>query len=343
MREEILDAAFGDPEMWKIRNIINGSGTYLEGQRVMNYFELHDEAWPTSGGGRIVKTIDPSAPHDDEWAQGRTKLAQGLTILSPGVPAFLMGSDWLEDTDFGTDAENRIDWAKKVNYSEYFAFFQDLISVKNNPAFRSGGSWYVHHVNESGNVIGYRKWDAGNDFVVIGNFSNNDYTDYRVGLPQEGVWREVLNSMNVIYGGPGPVNSGTLNSEAVPYNGYDQSITIDIPKMALIVLEKGDVQTGTEDPEIPGAARLEQNYPNPFNPSTTIAFAAAVDGPVSLKVYDVSGRLVRVLLEGEIRAGRHEAHWNGKNDRGTPSASGVYFYQLVTGRVELTRRMILLR
>jgi 1,4-alpha-glucan branching enzyme len=343
MREEILDAAFGDPEMWRIRDIINGSGVYLEGLSVMNYFELHDEAWPTSGGGRLVKTIDPTAPHDDEWAQGRTKLAQGLTILSTGVPAFLMGSDWLEDTDFGTGSAERIDWAKKVNYSEYFAYFQDIIAVKSNAAFRAGNSWYVFHVNESGNVIGYRRWDSENDFVVVGNFSNNDYSGYRIGLPQEGVWRESLNSMNAIYGGPGPINSGTLNSEAVPYNGYSQSIAIDIPKMALIVLEKGDVQTGTEDSSVPAATRLEQNFPNPFNPSTTIAFTTAVDGRVSLKIFDVSGRLVRTLEDGEFPAGRHEVVWDGKTGRGTTAASGVYFYQLVTVRVELTRRMILLR
>ena len=343
MREEILDAAFGNPEMGKIRDIMNGSGTYLEGLSVMNYFELHDEAWPTSGGGRIVKTIDPSAPHDDEWAQGRTKLAQGLTILSTGVPAFLMGSEWLEAIDFGTSSSERIDWAKKVNYSEYFSYFQDLIAVKSNTAFRAGGSWYVHHVNETGNVIGYRRWDAENDFVVVGNFSNTDYSGYRVGLPQEGVWREALNSMDFIYGGTGPVNDGTLNSEAVAFNGYSQSITIELPKMALVILEKGDTQTDTGDLPVPPVTRLQQNYPNPFNPSTTISFSMAGPGDASLRIYDVSGRLIRSLVEESLPAGTHEFMWNGTNDRGEVAASGVYFYQLVTETLTQTRRMVLLR
>jgi len=343
IREEIFDAAFGDPEMWKIRNIINGSGTYLEGSSVFNYFELHDEAWPSSGGERAVKVIDPTFPHDDEWAQGRTKLAHGIVMLSPGVPAFLMGCEWLEDTDFGTGTGNRIDWAKKVNYSEYFTYFQDLIEVKGNPAFRSGASRYVHHIDEGGNVIGFRRWDAENDFIVVANFSNNDYSDYRVGLPQDGYWREALNSMDFIYGGSGPVNGGTLDTEPIAYDGYAQSMTIDLPKMALVVLQKGEVQTGVEDGTAPRINRLGPNYPNPFNPSTTIVFSLAEAGQTSLRIYDVSGRLVRTLVDYELPAGFQEIGWDGRDESGNSVASGVYFYRLATGRYTGTRKMVMLR
>ncbi len=343
IREEIFDAAFGDPEMWKIRNIINGGGTYLEGASVFNYFELHDEAWSSSGGGRAVKVIDPSVPHDDEWAQGRTKLAHSIVMLSPGIPAFLMGCEWLEDTDFGTSSAERIDWSNKINYSEYFAYFRDLIAVRDNSAFRADASRNVYHLNESGNVIGFRRWDAENDFVVIANFSNTDYSDYRIGLPQEGYWREALNSMDFNYGGPGPVNDGTLNTEPVGYNGYSQSFLIELPKMAFIVLEKGAVQTDTEEPLIPSVNALEPNYPNPFNPSTTIRFSLAGPGHTSLRVYDVAGRLVRSLVDDTLDDGMHEIPWDGTNERGDVAASGVYFYRLVTGRFKQTRRMVLLR
>jgi hypothetical protein len=254
-----------------------------------------------------------------------------------------MGCEWLEDTDFGTGSAERIDWAKKVNYSEYFAYFRDLIAVRDNPAFRADASRYVHHLNESGNVIGFRRWDAENDFVVVANFSNNDYTGYRVGLPQEGYWREALNSMDFIYGGSGPVNDGTLDTEPVAYNGYSQSIAIELPKMAFVVLEKGDVQTDAEDVLIPSINALESNYPNPFNPSTTIRFSLAGPGHASLRIYDVSGRLVRSLVNGTVDSGPHEILWDGTNDRGAGTASGVYFYRLVTDRYAETKRMVLLR
>jgi 1,4-alpha-glucan branching enzyme len=343
LREEILEAAFGDPSMSTISDIITGSGAYLSGPSVFNYFELHDEAWPTSGGGRIVKTIDPSEPHDDEWARGRTKLAYGIVMLAQGVPAFLEGAEWLEDTDFGTDAENRIDWAKKVNYAEYFAYFQDLLTVRRNPAFRSGASIDVHHLNESGNVIGFRRYDAENDFVVVANFSNTDYSGYRVGLPQDGYWREALNSQDFVYGGSGQTNPGTLEPEAVSYDGYAQSVAIDIPKMAFVVLEKGDVQTGSGESSTPRFNRLEPNYPNPFNPSTTIRFSISRQVRAAIMVYDVSGRLVRCLLDKVVEPGVHETVWDGKDDAGRVSASGVYFYRLEAGAYSGTRKMILVR
>lgn len=113
LRQEIQDAAFGSPEMFKITTMINGSGTYLNKHSVFNYLELHDEVWPSNGGQRMVKTIDTTFPHDDIYARGRSTLAQGIVMLAPGVPAIHQGNEWLEDTGFGADAANRIDWAKK--------------------------------------------------------------------------------------------------------------------------------------------------------------------------------------------------------------------------------------
>jgi len=76
-------------------------------------------------------------------------------------------------------------------------------------------------------------------------------------------------------------------------------------------------------------ATLDQNFPNPFNPVTTISFRLAVPGAVRLSVYDVSGRLVRTLVdEGEMAAGDHQIVWNGLEQTGRAAAAGVYFYNL---------------
>ena len=71
--------------MTAVRDAINGSGPTISGAKAYNYVELHDEAWPSSGGQRMVKTIDPVAPSDDVWAKGRQKLAHGLLFVAPGV------------------------------------------------------------------------------------------------------------------------------------------------------------------------------------------------------------------------------------------------------------------
>ncbi len=89
---------------------------------------------------------------------------------------------------------------------------------------------------------------------------------------------------------------------------------------------------------------LRQNVPNPFNPFTTISFDVLRDGDaVQLRVFDVAGRLVRVLAEGERAAGTHVVSWDGRDFDGRTVSTGVYYYRLSTGSVELTRRMMLLK
>ena len=98
--------------------------------------------------------------------------------------------------------------------------------------------------------------------------------------------------------------------------------------------------------DIPGTAglALSQNYPNPFNPQTTIAFDLPRQVAVSLRVFDMSGRLVKVLLDGEIMAaGRQEAVWYGRDDAGRRVSSGTYFYRLEGGDLSETKSMALVK
>jgi Ca-activated chloride channel homolog len=111
-----------------------------------------------------------------------------------------------------------------------------------------------------------------------------------------------------------------------------------------------DPNTGVKDKEdaLPKGFVLHQNYPNPFNPSTTIRFELPTDGHVTLKIYDLSGRLVKTLLSGDQYAGAHTAVWDGSDDAGRKVAAGVYFYQLeftdASGaRQVLTQKMSLVK
>jgi aminopeptidase N len=93
----------------------------------------------------------------------------------------------------------------------------------------------------------------------------------------------------------------------------------------------------------PYAFGLRQNYPNPFNPHTTIGFSVPERGPVTLRVYDVTGRLVTILADRDFPGGRHTVNWNGTNRRGESVASGIYFYKIVAGDRVATKKMLLLR
>ncbi|MBN2071504.1 MAG: T9SS type A sorting domain-containing protein [Candidatus Krumholzibacteriota bacterium] len=83
--------------------------------------------------------------------------------------------------------------------------------------------------------------------------------------------------------------------------------------------------------------------PNPFNPSTTLRYEIALPGRVTLIVYDISGRLVRSLVDREMGAGHYEAIWDGRSESGSKVASGIYFYKLSAPGFMETKKLVLLK
>jgi 1,4-alpha-glucan branching enzyme len=239
VKDAIDSAAFGDPDMWRLANAIDGSGPWVEGDRVFNYFELHDEAWPLSGPGRTraVKRFDTTFPHDDRYALGRTKLANGLTILAQGLPAILMGTEWAEDADWEFQ---KIDWSKRQTYAGVFAFYRDMIALRTSKrALFANSPARVFHVNDPVNVLAFERsgWD-GRSYVVVANFSNTDYAEYIVGLPRSGAWGQILNSEDAVYRGRG-VGGGPrpLIVESQPRDGFGQSVRLRLPAHGLLLLQ----------------------------------------------------------------------------------------------------------
>jgi len=96
---------------------------------------------------------------------------------------------------------------------------------------------------------------------------------------------------------------------------------------------------------VPATFALYPNVPNPFNPSTSIRYdVPAGGGAVTLRIYDVAGRLVRTLVDSDRSTpGTHTAMWNGTDERGKEVATGIYFYRLTGGGFGETRKMVLLK
>jgi hypothetical protein len=94
---------------------------------------------------------------------------------------------------------------------------------------------------------------------------------------------------------------------------------------------------------VPTLFRLAPVRPNPFNPTTEVLFELPKAGPVHLAVYDISGRLVRVLQDGDQSAGSHRSVWNGTDQRGRPVAPGVYLLRLEGQGQTATRKMVLVK
>jgi hypothetical protein len=93
----------------------------------------------------------------------------------------------------------------------------------------------------------------------------------------------------------------------------------------------------------PSSFSLSQNYPNPFNSSTEIQFSLPQSGRVSLVIFDIQGREIRRLFDGNLEAGNHNVIWNGLDNDSKSVSSGIYFYRLNSGNANQTNRMTLLR
>ncbi len=95
--------------------------------------------------------------------------------------------------------------------------------------------------------------------------------------------------------------------------------------------------------DLPRTVTFTGAVPNPFNPATSIRFSLPRETNVSLRVYDVAGRLVRRLVDGPLPAGAHSFRWNGRTDEGRNAASGVYFARLQADGLDEIRGMTLVR
>jgi hypothetical protein len=88
---------------------------------------------------------------------------------------------------------------------------------------------------------------------------------------------------------------------------------------------------------------LEQNRPNPFNPVTSIAFGLEEEGRALLRIFDVSGRVVRTLVDGMLPAGNYTSVWDGRNDHGEQAATGIYFCRFECGSYTASLKLALIK
>jgi 1,4-alpha-glucan branching enzyme len=236
LRSAVFAAASGSPNITRVANVLDGQGTGVQGENVFNYFELHDDCWPSNGGSRAVAQIDTTAPSDDQFARGRTKVAQALVLLSRGVPAIVQGTEFLESDGWES---TRLDWSKKTTYASIFKFYQDLIALRTTqPELFANSSIWTYHINEAQDVMAFQRYlSDGGSFVAVVNLSNTDRNNYRIGLPRTGRWGVVLNSNETQYGGPGGGSSGPVTLEAIAGSPFPQSVVLDIPARTILLIQ----------------------------------------------------------------------------------------------------------
>ena len=115
---------------------------------------------------------------------------------------------------------------------------------------------------------------------------------------------------------------------------------------AVLAKEKYDLATDIKDNfagQLPDNFILNQNYPNPFNPTTTISFQLAKTSDVNLEIFNVLGRKVKTLHNGQLHSGEHKFEWDATDNNEQQVASGIYFYRLDDGTHSASQKMTLLK
>jgi hypothetical protein len=130
---------------------------------------------------------------------------------------------------------------------------------------------------------------------------------------------------------------------------YDTTTTdyVNPKAWTVIILENSESTLSNDEPITfitPEQYSLSQNYPNPFNPNTTIEYTIPINRRVSVKIYNISGQLVRTLVNNEFMdAGKHKVMWNGKNSNGVAVSTGMYLYSLEWAGMKKVKSMTLLK
>lgn len=167
-------------------------------------------------------------------------------------------------------------------------------------------------------------------------------TNLSIALPPAGVdsisWQMIArDSMNL------NLRKAYWNYQMIAYDG---SFGMHNPFYAIqVLLTSKNYAVGIQPvgTEVPLKFELSQNYPNPFNPSTKINFALPKAENVTLKIFDITGRVVAVLVNQKMEAGKYIVDWHGLDENNQQVASGVYFYQIVAGHNIITKKMIMLK
>jgi hypothetical protein len=241
--------------------------------------------------------------------------------IDPGHICFVTGNGSVG----GTAGENDVDNGKTTLLSPLFNM--EGATVATLTYWR----WYT---NDIGNNPGQDYWDV--DVTSDGvNWVHLEHT-----TASANTWTEQSFDVSAFVPLTDAVRFRFVASDISPGSLVEAAVD------EITVLIQRQLSAGLADAGVtrPARLRLGRCVPNPMNPSTRIPFELPAAGPASIKIYDVSGRLVRDLLDGSIReVGLQEAHWDGRSAAGQPVGSGTYYIRLEAAGGEETGSITLVR
>jgi 1,4-alpha-glucan branching enzyme len=305
---------------------------------VVGYMESHDEErlmyknleYGNSNGSYNIQNL--------VTALQRMKMAASFFFTIPGPKMIWqfgeLGYDFSINYPSGTENDRltpkpiRWDYLDNVYREKLYKTFSALIKLKKNYDVFSTDNF---ELNVSGSIKTIKLNHESMDVFIIGNFGVTSNT-LPLDFQHQGMWYDYFSGDSVNYSGSNPV-------ELLEPGEFHIYTTEKLPT------PEGDLLSNINELEenITTNYFLLQNYPNPFNPSTTIKFTISQSGFVSLKVYNILGQEVKILLSKEITPGVYSVDWNGTNNYGDQLSSGVYFYRIEAGDFIQTKKMLFVK
>ncbi len=294
------------PTIYFLRDEISSSANYIvtTGHTSDNNYCRAAITYDADAGGQPFYPEQP-----DQWYKIMT-----LELPIPDDPSGNTGLDWMTSSSAGctgtlsalnTSLEGSGDIAISVNLTLFQAEFKDNIVHL---------TWHTESELSTFGYYLYRKSGAEepflrlNDNIIQSHGSSTTPADYS------------FTDADI-----SPHQKYTYKLEEVNVNGSVSS---------------KHLTTVQVDNIIPATCFLNPNYPNPFNPSTTISFGLTNEGDVQLTIFNIQGKVVRQLVNEKRSAGTYYVTWNGKDEKGTPVTTGLYFYRLKTPFFSKVKKML---
>jgi len=187
------------------------------------YSEDHDQVGHPPGQSRLPAMIDTNN-HESVFAKKRSTLAAAIVLTSPGIPMIFQGQEMLETCAFGFNTPTNMQFSRAddPNFKGIVQMYRDLIALRRNQAGKTRGLTGQHlnvfHLDSGNKTLAYHRWEnggAGDDVVVVANFSNVPMQNLNIGFPRQGQWHVLFNSGASVYD-PSFTNGDSFDTTADP-------------------------------------------------------------------------------------------------------------------------------
>jgi 1,4-alpha-glucan branching enzyme len=211
------------------------------------YTENHDQAGHPPGQNRLPTLIDTNN-HASIFAKKRSTLAAAIMLTSPGIPMIFQGQEMLETRAFGFNTPTNVDFSRAgdANIKGIVQMYRDLIALRRNLTQKTHGltgqNLNVFHLDNGNKTLAYHRWEnggAGDDVVVVANFSNMPLPNLNIGFPRGGAWHVLFNSGANIYD-PSFINGDSFDTTANPggKDGLNFNANVGVGAYSVVILSQ---------------------------------------------------------------------------------------------------------